>query len=116
VGPIASDALLAAANVVARRALELAGGQLLGRSRQYRGQFPDLAKHEIHTRIKVEREEAVGLLDKAFDHLSMDFAGQHVNLSPLGQAIQDYCCTLLTLSKAHDIERLRLHLDRKGLL
>lgn len=111
-----SEAVLAAANVVARRALELAGGQLLGKSRQYRGQFPDVAKHEIHTRIRVMASDVSGLLDKAFDHISLDFAGQDIDVTPLGSAIKDYCAALLLRSTPHSVERLRWHLTQRELL
>ena len=104
----APDPVLAASNVVVRRALELVGGQLL--TRQHRGQWPDLPKFELHTRIRVPGNEADRLLDRGFDYLASDFAAIDVDLGRLEQSLRTYCSFLLISSKSHDIEDLRTHL------
>lgn len=98
------DAVLAAANVVARRALEIAGGRLL--TRQVRGQFPDVAKHEIHTRIRVGRQQATEALSGAFDHVVLDFAGLGVDTADMRDRIESYCLEKLTTASQHEPNRL----------
>lgn len=98
------DAVLAAANVAARRALEIAGGRLL--TRQVRGQFPDVPKFEIHTRIKVTRNQADEALAGAFDHLVLDFAGLGVDTDQMTKAMYLYCIDRMTSARPHDIDRL----------
>jgi hypothetical protein len=94
------DPVLAAANVVVRRALEIAGGRLL--NRQMRGQFPDVPKFEIHTKIKVSAEQAHEALSGAFDHLVLDFAGLGVDTADIHQALHNYAAMLLVTSTPHD--------------
>lgn len=97
-------AVLAAANVVARRALEIAGGRLL--SRQMRGQFPDVPKFEIHTRIRVSADQAHAALEGAFDHLVLDFAGLGVDTNEMAQLLRFYCLDILTSAKPHNVDWL----------
>lgn len=94
------DAVLAAANVVVRRALEIAGGRLL--TRQVRGQFPDVPKFEIHTRIKVSPAQAQEALAGAFDHLVLDFAGLGVDTADMEQALHSYAAMLMITSTSHN--------------
>lgn len=93
-------AVLAAANVVVRRALEIAGGRLL--SRQMRGQFPDVPKFEIHTKIRVSREQAEEALAGAFDHLVLDFAGLGVDTNEMRDHLGRYCLITMASARAHD--------------
>src|SRR5262249_20243684 len=67
------SAVFVAANATALRALELAGGRLL--TPQYRGQWPGLARHEIHTKLSIAASRVPKLLDRAFDHLDEQFYG-----------------------------------------
>lgn len=97
-------AVLAAANVAARRALEIAGGRLL--TRQVRGQFPDVPKFEIHTRIRVSADQAHDALAGAFDHLVMDFAGLGVDTDRMTKALTLYCLDRMTSAQLHSIDRL----------
>lgn len=97
-------AVLAAANVVARRALEIAGSRLL--TRQLRGQFPNVAKHDVHTLVKVTPDGVESLLAGAFDHVVLDFAGLGVDTEHMRSRLQGYCMERLTTSKAHDPNRL----------
>lgn len=101
------DAVLAAANVAARRALEVAGGRLL--SRQIRGQFPDVPKFEIHTRIKVTSVQAREALAGAFDYLSLDFAGLGVDTEMMREALENYCFDRLVSGKLHDQEWMTVY-------
>lgn len=99
-----SAAVLAAANVVVRRALEIAGGRLL--TRQVRGQFPDVPKFEIHTRIKVNLNQADEALAGAFDHLVLDFAGLGVDTQLMAYDLNQYCRALISGGRAHSVDSL----------
>jgi hypothetical protein len=98
------DAVLAAANVVARRALEIAGGRLL--TRQVRGQFPDVAKHEIHTRIKVSPTQAREALAGAFDYTVLDFGGLGVDTEQMRATLNFYCVDRLVTGRPHSVDAL----------
>lgn len=108
---VPSLAVIAAANVVVRRALEIAGGRLL--TRQVRGQFPGVPKFEIHTRVKVSKQQAAELLEGAFDHLVLDFAGLGVDTASMGMALASYCRDLLWSSSEHSLGRLTEVLDER---
>lgn len=110
----APDPILAAANVVVRRALELAGGQLL--TRQHRGQWPDLPKFELHTKIRVTTADVYRLLDRGFDYMASDFAAIDVDLDKLEGVLFDYCTFLLVSARRHDIEDLRAALQARELI
>jgi hypothetical protein len=110
----APSPILAAANPVVRRALELAGGQLL--TRQYRGSFPDVAKWDLHTRIKVDRDLANAILDRAFDTLPLDFAAIDVDMAKLEMALRRYCSYLMTSANSHHIELLKAELTKSDIL
>lgn len=106
------DAVLAAANVVVRRALEIAGGRLL--SREMRGKFPDVAKFEIHTKLKVTPGQAEDALAGAFDHLVLDFAGLGVDTTKMASVLSLYCKGLMYSSQSHQTDYLAkwLHASR----
>lgn len=99
------DAVLAAANVVVRRALEIAGGRLL--NRDMRGKFPDVPRFEIHTKLRVNADQARDALNGAFDHLVLDFAGLGVDTDEMRQVLHNYAATLLVTSTSHDPAWLR---------
>ena len=103
----APDPVLAAANVVVRRALEIAGGRLL--NRQLRGQFPDVPKFEIHTRVKVSAEQAHEALAGAFDHLVLDFAGLGVDTEYMQRRLHQYCRIKLMCSRPYELEDLAMY-------
>lgn len=98
------DAVLSAANVVARRALEIAGGRLL--NRDLRGKFPDVPKFEIHTRIRVTPDQATEALAGAFDYLALDFAGLGVDTADMRRIMEIYCVDRLRTALAHDSDVL----------
>lgn len=107
-------AVMVAANAVALRALELAGGRLL--TAQYRGQFPDTARHEIHTKLSISQERLPKLLNGAWDHLETQFNGLPVDLGAMGAALDQYCSILLTRPVAHNPQFLAAFLRQKGLV
>lgn len=107
------SAVLVAANAVAIRALELAGGRLL--TPQYRGQWPGIGRHEIHTKLAISGERIPKLLDRAWDHLGDQFYGLDVDLPEMGEALHQYCSILLTRSTAHNPQFLGAFLRSKGL-
>lgn len=98
------DAVLSAANVVARRALEIAGGRLL--NRDLRGKFPEVPKFEIHTRIKVTKDQASEALSGAFDYLALDFAGLGVDTNEMRSLLTTYCMATLITSRPHNTDAL----------
>lgn len=98
------DVILAAANPVVRRALELAGGRLL--SRDMRGKFPSVPKHEIHTKLNVSGSQAAEALSGAFDHLVLDFAGLGVDTTSMARTLSGYCYSRLVSSQPHDLDDL----------
>ena len=103
------DAVLAAANPVARRALELAGGRLL--SRDMRGKFPDVPKFEIHTKLIVSGAQAKEALSGAFDYLALDFAGLGVDTDKMRKVMEAYCADRLCNARPHDPDRLKVYID-----
>lgn len=106
--------ILAAANVVCRRAFELAGGRMLTRS--YRGQFPEVPKKLIHTRLKVTAIQADTHLDGAFSDLEDDFVGLKTDLPQMEASLRAYCTEQLIKSRAHDITVLAARLRADGLI
>ena len=97
----APDPVLAAANVVVRRALEIAGGKLL--TREYRGMFPDVPKFELHTKIKVGKLQSGDLVGGAFDYAAQDFAALDVDTAELQRSLTQYCRLLLETAQPHHI-------------
>jgi hypothetical protein len=108
------SAVLSAANVVCRRAFELAGGRML--TRTHRGQFPDVPKKLIHTRLKVNAVQAETHLDGAFDDVADDFAGLDVDLQQMEATLRSYCLEQIAKSQAHDMTLLASVLRRDGLI
>lgn len=98
------DAVLSAANVVARRALEIAGGRLL--NRDLRGKFPDVPKFEIHTKLKVTKTQASEALSGAFDYLALDFAGLGVDTNRMRELLGTYCLVTLVSAQPHNPDAL----------
>lgn len=106
--------VLAAANVVCRRAFELAGGRMLTRS--YRGQFPEVPKKLIHTRLKVSSVQAETHLDGAFADLDDDFVGLKVDLPQMEATLRAYCLDQVVKSRPHDVTVLAARLRADGLI
>lgn len=106
--------ILAAANVVCRRAMELAGGRML--TRAHRGQFKDTPKKLIHTMLRVDPAQAETYLDGAFSELADDFAGLGVDLPQLQASLHGYCRRLLLTSQPHELTKLATELRIGGVL
>lgn len=103
---------LSAANVVCRRAFELAGGKML--SRANRGQFPEVPKHLLHTKIRVPLDQVDDLIN--FTGIEEDFAGQEVDLLQTERILREYCGVLLASNTAHHITLLATKLAKEGLI
>jgi hypothetical protein len=109
-GLTASAALLPAAEMAVKRALELAGGRML--TRQNRGQYADVPKHELHTRIRpTDRAHARRLVAGAFTHTGE--VASYFSLDPfsLEQLLEDYTVELLVRGYAHERGFLQLTLE-----
>lgn len=109
-GLTAAAGLLPAAEQAVYRALELAGGRML--DRRTRGQFADVPRHELHTRMQpADREHARKLLSGAFGHTSS--MARHFGLAAfdLERLLEDYTIELLVRGYAHESEFLQLTLQ-----
>lgn len=100
----APDAVLAASNVVVRRALELVGGRLL--TRENRGRFPGTAKWDLHTKVKMAEGDAQIAITAALDTLEQDFASVDVDIDKLRGALDIYLIGLVKASRSHDVGHL----------
>lgn len=110
-------ALLVAANATVLRGLELAGSRL--RDRSTFSQHPNLAKHQVHTKIKARDVlHAASILDGAWTHLPVLLEQFDSNLSPMKvrQVLTRYCTLLLTEGIEHETERLVAVLAGSGLI
>lgn len=109
-GLTASGALLPAAEQAVLRALELAGGRML--DRKTRGQYADVPRHELHTRIRpTDREHARRLLSGAFSHTTV--MANHFSLGAydLERLLENYTIELLVRGYPHESEFLQLTLE-----
>jgi hypothetical protein len=108
-GLTASAALLPAAEQVVLRALELAGGRLL--DRRTRGQYADVPRRELHTRIRpTDRDHARKLLSGAFENVAALAAHFNINSRELEKLLEEYAVQLLLRGYAHETEFLQLTL------
>lgn len=105
----APTAVVSAANVAVRRALEIAGGRLL--TREHRGRFPDVPKFELHTKVTTPQDKATEYVLGAFDHLALDMAGLDVDVDKLTKVLTLYTVGLIVSSRAHDVHMLARTLD-----
>lgn len=97
------EGLTAAASVVALRALERAGGRLL--TREHRGQYADVPKWELHTKIRPEDPGAL-----ARECVTVDFLTASA-IEPLWQErVRVYVADRLYHGLPHDRARLREYL------
>lgn len=104
-------ALLPAAEQVALRALELAGGRLL--DRRNRGQFADIPKHDLHTRVHArDHVHASELLAGAFTHVPALAAHHGLPAADLEWLLRGYCTELLVRGHPHGSPLLRETLRR----
>lgn len=104
------DAVVAAVNVGVLRALEVAGKRLLSGSRSYRGAYPNVPAHELHTRIPVADHDLDRLLAGAWSCLE-----QALPSRPGAVAVADeYVRQLLLAGERHDRRYLMTALRRAG--
>lgn len=99
-------ALLPAAEQVVLRALEMAGGRLL--DRRARGQFGNVPKHDLHTRVRArDAAHAATLLEGAFAHVPALAAHHGVRAGDLEWLLRGYCSELLVRGHPHGAPLLR---------
>ena len=114
VDPPSAELVLADAAV--HRALEVAGARLL--TPAYRGQWPHVPKHELHTKIKIrDGEQADRLLAGAWERLPSLTDGlgfRHPHL--LEQVLDQYCRVLMVRSMPHNRAMLAQYLTEVGML
>lgn len=104
-------ALLPAAEQVVYRALELAGGRLLDRTS--RGRYGDVARFELHTRVRPsDREHAAQLMSGAWDHVAALDGHFGLRQGELEHLLSEYCIELLMGGYPHASELLREVLAR----
>ena len=70
-----------------------------------------MAKHEIHTRLKVSKQQAAEALAGAFDYIVLDFAGLGVDTGKMQATLSGYCYDLLWSASDHSLGRLSEVLD-----
>lgn len=107
-------ALVAGADLVVRRALELAGGRLTDRAHR----FPDTPKHELHTKIRVaDREHAQRVLGGAWTHVPalVEMLGD-IDVLELTGVLDSYTSAVLVGGKPHRPDDLLETLRRVGLV
>lgn len=98
--------ILPAAEQVVLRALELAGGRLL--DRRNRGQFGNVPKHDLHTRVQArDRGHAEELLAGAFAHVPTLAAHHGLPPGDLEWLLRGYCTELLLRGHPHGAPLLR---------
>lgn len=105
-------ALEVGADLVVRRALEVAGKRLLTRAARVEGKCHGTPAHLLHTQLKVlDHSHAVSLLAGAFDHV--DDLATRVGVKPddLTRSLDMYCRELLLRGAAHEPQALRLWLE-----
>lgn len=103
--------LLPAAEQVVLRALELAGGRLLDRTA--RGQHHDVARFELHTRVRPRDEtHAHQLMAGAWVHIGQLAGHTGVPAAELERLLEGYCVQLLMHGYTHSPDLLREVLER----
>lgn len=112
-------AMLAVADAVSIRALELAGGRLL--DNRSRGQMKGVPRHELHTRIPVtpESHDVEKLLSGWSEHLATlaVFIGiPEEKIDPLRVALQRHCEFTLVSGEPHSRERMISALQVAGVI
>lgn len=116
--PSPTDYLLPGAEQIVLRAFELAGARMLtGKGRaSRRGDFSDVPKHLLHTRIQpTDREHARRLVDGAFAHapaLVDHFAAYGFRTEDVTRLLEGYAVELLMRGFAHEPSMLRAYIER----
>lgn len=106
-------ALVASADMIVRRALELAGGRIMDRTHR----FPDTPKHELHTKIRVSSLDQVDkALSGAWTHMSALAELVGMDADELTTVLDGYCRSLILSGRAHHSDDLLNTLREKGLV
>lgn len=98
-----SEGLVAAAELVVFDTLSRAGGRLL--TREYRGQFSHVPKHELHTVIKAADTEAA--MEGSFQFVSVMAPSFGADADKLESNLRAYCRNKMITQRPHDREELR---------
>ncbi len=107
--------ILAAADAVVRRALELAGKRLL--TATTRGMWMDVPAYKLHTKSLVaSNDHANTLLKDAWEHVPAVFEGSGIEASVMTRELDRYVKGLLTSGLEHNQTLLAAFLDSAGLL
>jgi len=112
--PAQEAALLVGADMVMRRAFELAGKRLLVRGN--RGQFANVATTELHTKIAVDADQADRLLDGAWDQAAALAARLGIDPQVMVNMLDTYARTLLVRGQVHDYGAFASYLDKALLM
>ena len=106
-------ALVASADMIVRRALELAGGRIMDRTHR----FPDTPKHELHTKIRVSSTDQVDkALAGAWTHMAALAELVGMDADELTTVLDGYCRSLILSGRAHHSDDLLNTLRDKGLV
>jgi Phage portal protein len=105
-----SDGLTAAAEMIVFDALTRAGGRLL--TREHRGQFSHVPKHELHTVIRASDQAIEAAMEGSFQHVAL--VAQAFNRDPekFYTMLRVYCEQRLFQGLAHNREVMREWLTR----
>lgn len=98
-----SEGLVAAAELVVYDTLSRAGGRLL--TREFRGKFADVPKHELHTVIKSVDTEAA--MEGSFQFVAAMAPAYGVDADRLESNLRSYCRDKMITQRPHDREELR---------
>lgn len=107
------SALLAAASAEVHNALRLAGNRL--KTPQVRRELPNVETHLLHTRLRVDDDQAQELTAGAFGGLQDAVAGTGVDPIQLRALLTAYTHSLLRRAAAHDRNMLASVLEEHGL-
>lgn len=102
------DGLTAAAELLVFDALSRAGGRLL--TRENRGQFASVPKHELHTVIQMPPLDSGRLLEGSFQFVGPVAEAFGMEASHLRERLEEYVSTRLLRQAGHDRAVLRSYL------
>lgn len=110
---VANANVFVVANAAVLRAMDLVGKRLL--NRHERGAWPGVPSHELHTRIRTNKD-VDQLLAGAWGHLSVlaEHLDPELDTASLESTLNDYCFALITQSQSHKSSTLATVLQRKG--
>lgn len=107
-------ALIATADLLVRRALELAGGRLM---RGQHGKWLDTPKHELHTKFRTGEDQIPALLAGAWVHVpDMTEIIGGVHSDRLEQVLAGYCSALIKTAQPHAPDILYNYLRGEGVV